>query len=145
MALSVSLSADNKKPRLRGVSESLVERRLHTCTALGGETILAEDRLATLLDGAGLERNLAVVSALGADGVVHLTIALTLGLASRAAVLAALGGAQVLAGVKLLFTLGEREGLSAIAARELLISHTNERRKIMMGGFLLSCFSADSS
>ncbi len=110
------------------------------CTAFRGKALFAEDRLATLLDGAGLERDLALVATLGAGGVVHLTIAEALGLARGAAVLAALGSAEVLGGVELLFAVRERECLSAIAARKLLISHKNERRKII-ADCLLSCFS----
>ena len=84
--------------------------------ALCGETLLAENRLATLLYGARLERYLALVATLCAHGIEHLAVAKTLGLACVAAILATLWGADVLARVKFLFTLGERKVLTAIAA-----------------------------
>ena len=100
------------------------------------EACAAENRTATLLNGTGLERNLARLSALRTDGVVHLAGRIALVLASDAAVLAALWGAQVLRRIKFLFTIGEGECCTAIAARKLLISH-NRRKKENKWQFLL--------
>lgn len=83
---------------------------------LGIEAGLAEDRTATLLYRTGLERNLAGGAALRACRVVHLAVLHTLALAGVATVLAALWGAQVLRRIELLFTIGERKLLTAIAA-----------------------------
>jgi hypothetical protein len=85
-------------------------------TAFGIEAGLAEDRTATLLYRTGLERNLAGGAALRACRVVHLAVLHTLALAGVATVLAALWGAQVLRRIELLFTIGERKLLTAIAA-----------------------------
>jgi len=94
------------------------------------EAILAEYRPSAFLDGARLERNLAGVSALGAYGVVHFTITRPLLLAGCPTSLAALGGAQVLGGIKFLFTCRELERRTAIAAHNLLIiSHKRERKR----------------
>ncbi len=98
--------------KVRGKSLALC----HARSALGIEAGLAENRAATLLDGTGLERNLAGCAALRASRVVHLAVLQTLALAGVAAILAALGSAQVLARVELLFTIGERKLLTAIAA-----------------------------
>ena len=90
----------------------------------------AQDRFATLLNGARLERNLARCTTLGAYGVVHLAgSGCALVLAGCAAILAALWSAQVLAGIKFLFTVGERELLTAIAACKLLISHKIKKKE----------------
>lgn len=60
---------------------------------------------------------------------MHLPILHADVLALCAAVLAPLGCRELLRGVELLFTLGEREGLAAVATGDLLISHKTERRK----------------
>lgn len=94
------------------------------------EAILAEYRPAAFLDWARLERNLAGVAALGADGIVHFTIAGPLILAGCPTRLAALWGAQVLGSIKFLFTCRELERRTAIAAHYLLIiSHKRERKR----------------
>lgn len=102
--------------------------RGHPLLAFGCETGSTEHGLPTFLDAARLEGNLARCSALGADGIVHLTIAEFLRFARRTAVLATLGSAQVLALIEFLFTAGEHEGPAAVAAGKLLISH-NLRKK----------------
>jgi|CXWL01.1.fsa_nt_gi hypothetical protein len=96
--------------------------------ALSHETGLAEDRLSAFLDWTGLEGHLASRAALGADCIVHFARA-TIRLASGTASLAALWSAQVLAGIKFLFTISERKLLTAIAACELLISHKREKEE----------------
>lgn len=94
------------------------------------EASLAENRAATLLNGTGLERNLAGSAALCADCVMHLArSACTLVLAISTASLAALWSAQVLAGVEFLLTISEGEGSAAVAAGDLLISHTREKER----------------
>ena len=85
-------------------------------SALGVETRLAQDRASAFLDRARLEGDLALRSALAANGIVHLALAHALRLAGIPAVLAALWGAQVPAGVEFLLTVGEHECLTAIAA-----------------------------
>jgi hypothetical protein len=82
---------------------------------LGEEAILAEDGLAALLDRSRFERNLALRATLGTDGRVHFARRETLVLALLAAVLAALGSAQVAGVVELLLTFREGECLAAIA------------------------------
>jgi hypothetical protein len=86
------------------------------------ETSFAEDRLAALLNGARLEGHLALRATLGTHCIVHLAGSAVC-LARGAASLAALGSAEVLAGVEFLLTIGERECSAAIAASKLLISH----------------------
>lgn len=92
--------------------------------ALGHETVAAQDRLAALGLGARLERHLALRAARRADGVEHFALAHAIVLALGAAILTALRSLKALGRIELLFTLGEREGLTAIAAGKLLISHT---------------------
>ena len=97
--------------------ESSIEHSLrHAVSTLCVETRLAEDRASAFLDWARLERDLALCSALAANGVVHLAVASALRLAGVAAVLAALGSAQVSGRVELLLTVGEHESLTALAA-----------------------------
>ena len=96
--------------------------------ALALETGLVEHRLATLFDRPGLEGHLAGGATLGADGIMHLAVRAIV-LASGSAVLAALWGAQVLGCIKLLFTIGERKCLAAIAAYELLVSHKRKKKE----------------
>ena len=94
------------------------------------EAVLAENRAATLLNGTGLERNLAGCSALGANGLVHFTrCRLAIVLASVAAALTALGSGQVLTCVELLFAFREGEYGTAVAAGDLLISHKEKKRR----------------
>lgn len=76
----------------------------HAGRALLIEACLAQDGAASFLDGARLERYLTRGTAVGADGIVHLTIRHTLALAVIAAILAALRGAEVAGSIKLLFT-----------------------------------------
>ena len=96
-------------------------------SSLGGplrhETVLAQDGLAALLDGARLEGNLALCFALVADRRKHLAACDALLLAVCTAILAPLRGRKVLRRVELLFAFREGEGVPAIAACELLISH----------------------
>lgn len=104
------------KTSLRRIAEvRITATSAAIATSAGHETVLAENRAAAFLYGAGLERNLARCAALGTDCVMQFTRS-TIGLAGVAAVLAALWSAQVLAGVKLLLTVGEREYGAAIAA-----------------------------
>jgi hypothetical protein len=84
--------------------------------ALRVETRFAEDRTSTFLDWARLERNLTLCTALGARSVEHLPVLHALILALVAAVLAPLRCGELLGGIKFLFTIGERERLTAIAA-----------------------------
>ena len=92
----------------------------HASTTIGlavcFEASRAEDWAATLFHWTWLEGNLTLRTALGAHGIVHLTVAEALRFALIAAGLAALWSAQVPALVELLFTVSEREGLAAIAA-----------------------------
>ena len=83
-------------------------------TCLFSEAVAAENRLVA----AGLERNLAGLSALGADRVVHLAGAVvTVVLPCHPAGLAALGFVgEAFLGVKLLLAGCKREFLSAILA-----------------------------
>lgn len=107
-----------KKPRrLCGVLKVVAETSLDCLGAASGKASLAEHRAATLLNGARLERNLASSTALSTHCIVHLAWSgCALSLALVAAVLAALWSAQALACIEFLFTRGEREGLTAIAA-----------------------------
>ena len=107
-----------KNPLSGVLLESCVEEQslCHSASALGIETCLAEDRAAAFLDGARLERNLALCAALAANGVMHLPVLHALVLALIATVLAPLGRRELLARIELLFTIGERKGLTAIAA-----------------------------
>ena len=98
--------------------------------AFGVEAGLAQDRATAFLDRARLERNLALCTAFCAGRIVHLTIGKALLLAVSAAILTALGSAEVLARVESLFTLGERECLAAIAAGDLLISHKERKKRV---------------
>ena len=75
-----------------------------------------------------LERHLARCTALRTHCIELLAVCAIV-LTSGAAILAALRGIQVLGGVELLFTLRERECGTAIAAGDLLISHTKNRKK----------------
>ncbi|MDB4979025.1 MAG: hypothetical protein JWM56_1211 [Candidatus Peribacteria bacterium] len=84
--------------------------------AFGHETLSAENRLATLLDWARLEWNLTLCTTLGAGSVEHLTVGHALTLARITTILTTLWSAEVLGGVKLLFTFCERKRLTAIAA-----------------------------
>ena len=92
----------------------------HIATAVGlaicFEAGRTEDRAATLLHWTWLEGDLALRPALRTNGVVHLAVAKALRLARVAAGLAPLWGGEVPALVELLFTVGEREDLAAIAA-----------------------------
>lgn len=112
--------------------------------ALGHETSLAEDWLSAFLNRTWFERHLAGAATLGAHCIVHFARCATIVFASGAASLTTLGSAQVLAGVKFLFTVGERKYLSAIAARELLISHSRkkERNESQCSSFLISGLTA---
>ena len=101
----------------------------HSRSALGVETRLAENRSATFLDGSRLKGDLALRAALAADRVMHLSVLHALVLAVCATVLAPLGRRELLCGVELLLTIGEHEGLAAVATGDLLISHKTERRK----------------
>ena len=92
------------------------------------EALSAEDGLATFRLGARLERNLAGRAALSAHGVVHFARRHAVVLALVATVLAALGSAQVLRSVELLFTGGERKLGAAIAAGQLLVGATRGPR-----------------
>ncbi len=69
-----------------------------------------------------LRWHLALRTTLGTHCIVHLSCTAIV-LASLTAVLAALWSAEVLGGVKLLFTVSERKYVTAIAAGKLLISH----------------------
>lgn len=93
-----------------------MQLQLHARCALCIEAGLAQDRTTTFLNRTGLERNLALRAALATNGIVHLAVLHALALARIAAILATLGSAQVLAGVKLLFSFGKGEGLPAVAA-----------------------------
>jgi hypothetical protein len=94
------------------------------------EAVLTKNWAATLLYRTGLERHFALLSTLGTNGLVHFArSALTLVLASIAAVLAALGGGQVLTCVELLFTIREGEYGAAVAAGDLLISHNRKKER----------------
>lgn len=105
------------------------QKNLSLCSLLGGEeALLAEDRSATLLNGTGLERNLAGGSALAADRLVHLACGETILLALSPALLAPLWSGEVAGSVELLFTGGEREGAAAVAARQLLITGSSTGR-----------------
>lgn len=115
--------------------------RLSTA-AFGIEASLAQHRAAAFLDGARLERNLTLCTALAANGIVHCTVGCALALASDATILATLGRGEALLGKELLLTFGEGKILAAIAASELLISHTNERKEVNRF-FLLSCTDVD--
>jgi hypothetical protein len=75
--------------------------------ALSHETGLAQNWLSAFLDWTRLERHLASGAALGTHCIVHFAYASAICLASRTASLATLWSAQVLAGVKFLFTVGE--------------------------------------
>lgn len=108
-------------PREERVSDSDWGTFVGSALAGRHEAVLAQDRLAALFDGARLERDLALRAALGAHCIVHLTI-LTLVLAVRAAILAALGSAQVARSVELLFTGTEGERGATVAADDLLIA-----------------------
>ena len=109
---------------------SSVEQSLsHSASAFGIETCLAENRASAFLDWSRLERNLALRAALAANGIVHLAILHALVLACRTAVLATLRCRELLGRVELLLTIGEHEGLAAVATGDLLISHKIERRK----------------
>ena len=97
--------------------------------AASHEAGLAEHWLAAFLDWARLERHLAGCATLGTRCIVHFAGSAALVLASVATVLAALGSAQVLGIIELLFTVGEREVCAAIAANDLLIGHKEKRKK----------------
>jgi len=98
-------------------------------TAFCSKALFAEYWLATLLFGAWFKRYLTVRATLSTDSVVHLAWTLTGSFLRRAAVLAALGSAQVLGGVKLLLAFREDECGTAVAAGDLLISHENKKEK----------------
>jgi hypothetical protein len=112
--------------------------------AASHEASLAEHRSATLLNGTGLERNLALRSALGTNGLVHFAGGVgAIVLASVAAALAALGGGQVLTCVELLFTIREGEYGAAVAAGDLLISHKRKKEENNDRYLLLSFSETD--
>jgi hypothetical protein len=119
-----------KIPRCRGIfgNEEAELGRVSLCH----EAVLAEDRLAALLDGARLERHLALRTTFGAHGGVHLPRRKALALAGSATILAALWGAEVPACIELLFAFREGKGVPAIAAGELLISHKKGKKDIKM-------------
>ncbi len=126
---------NNKKRPIAGASfRNVVEYVL--LRAACHETVLTKNWAATLLYRTGLERHFALLSALGTNGLVHLAwCAGAIVLASVAAVLAALGGGQVLTCVELLFTIREGEYGAAVAAGDLLISHKKRKKRIMTGTF----------
>ncbi|OGJ56498.1 hypothetical protein A2706_04745 [Candidatus Peribacteria bacterium RIFCSPHIGHO2_01_FULL_51_35] len=102
-----------------------LEGQLSLCSvALCHEALFAEHGLASLLDWARLEGDLALSTTFCTCGIVHFSCREAFLLASRTAILATLGSAEVLAGVEFLFTIGERERSAAIATCKLLISHT---------------------
>lgn len=88
-------------------------------TALCGEALLAENRFIPH----GLEGYLALGAALRTDGIVEFARTTRLGPASLSAGLAALRSAQVLLRIEFLFTIGEGERCTAIAARKFLVCH----------------------
>lgn len=124
-------SFTKKSPRVSGgFFRCESESRFALLRAGSGEAILAENRLATLLYGARLERNLALVATLSTHGIEHLAVAKFLSLAGIAAILAALRRTEVLGVVELLFTFSERKCGTAVAASKLLISHKNKKERI---------------
>lgn len=100
----------------RGIFFGMLSERVLTVLAPCVEAGLAQDRAAALFHWAGLEGHLARSTALSADSVVHFARGELLGLALRAAILAALGSAQVAGSVKLLLAFCEGERGAAVAA-----------------------------
>lgn len=88
-------------------------------TSLCREALFAEDRLVS----DGLEGDLALDAALRTNGIMEFARTAGLSPAGLPAGLAALGSAQVLLGIKFLFTIREGECCTAIAARKFLICH----------------------
>lgn len=84
--------------------------------ALRVETRFAKDWASTLFHWTWLEGNLTLCTTLGARSVEHLPVLHALVLALVAAVLTPLRCRELLGGIKFLFTIGERERLTAIAA-----------------------------
>lgn len=77
--------------------------------ALSHETGLAQNWLSAFFHWTWLERDLASGATLGTHCVVHFAHATAIRLASGTASLAALWGAQALAGIEFLFTVCERK------------------------------------
>ena len=94
------------------------------------EAVETKDRPATLGLGARFERYLAGRATLGAGRGIHLAVRKPLVLALYPAVLAALRSCEYTLGVEGLFTLGERESRTAVAAGDLLISHIKEKKEV---------------
>ena len=118
------LNLQQKIPREGDLLIALEEQLSLRSVALSHETVLTKDGLASFLDWARFEGNLALSATFCTCSVVHFTGREAFLLASRTAILAALGSAQVLCGVEFLLTIGERERSAAIATCKLLISHT---------------------
>jgi hypothetical protein len=123
----------NKNPLSGVFLKAIVSEspRLLCSVAFCHEAVATQNWASTLLDWARLEWNLASVTALCTCCIVHFALSVALVLAVIAAILAALWSAEVLASKELLLTFREGERLAAIAAGDLLISHTNERKKVM--------------
>lgn len=94
------------------------------------EAVETENRATTLGFGAGLERNLAICTALGAGGGEHLPSLHALVLSLVAAVLAALRSGEAALSVESLLALREGETGAAVAACKLLISHTDKKKEV---------------